>query len=303
MNRFRFGFLFLFFALLFAGCGKDDDNNQPQPKNNGTNANNGQMTALINGVVWSADLPYAELRNKYELQISGLDLNGVMLAVSSVNVLKPGKFDAFSYRAVTGWDIETKNGATTTWTSLSSNDCQLNITKLDWANKRISGTFAFAADSQASSSQSGYRTITNGIFTDVPINVNTPVPTSTMTALVNNAAWEASGMFLVYDQIGNDYSLVSSDVNGHSIHLDQMPSLSPGTYTTGYGELDIPFNQDFQGWASSFNSNFTYTITNYDPVAKVASGTFSFAADAIGMNGETGTKIISQGNFTNVPVF
>jgi hypothetical protein len=301
MNRFRFGFLFLLISILFTACGKNDDTQPAPAATNNQQASNGTMKATINGAPWVAQEALVAKATPHGISISGHS-SGKAVSITISEIIKAGKFDNFSYESITGWYLENLNGTMHTWATLTSRKCQLEITKLDWANRKMSGTFAFVADSQASSSPTGLLTITNGEFTDVTIDPAVPAPAATMQmeAQVNNVPWSASAVVLF--GFPGDYYLNGSDVNGHALFINGISALQPGSYTARLGDYTIPANNDHQMWSSTQTSPPVITITQHDPITKKTSGTYTYTATAIPWNGATGSKTIT-GSFTDVPLY
>jgi hypothetical protein len=290
--------LFLFSLLLLTSCG-DKKDPAPDP----ATAIAGTMTAKIDGVAWSATTVNVGDASPNGISINGYN-NDKRISITIGNVVKPGRFDAFVFESLQGWYTVTGNSTMQVWSSFPSNKCRLDITRLDWVGKRMSGTFSFLADSlsSGSSGSSGVSLqITDGVFTDLPITVAPPASSVEMSANVNNLAWNASGMYMF--GFTGFYQLIGSDAAGQAITINGISSLQPGTYTALWSEFTIPANSDFQTWITDTNTPASVTITSFDPVAKKVSGTYSFTADATGLAGATGTKTISQGSFTDVPVF
>lgn len=303
MNRFRFSLLLFCFFVLFTACSKDDDTTQPEPEQttNGPTTNAGQMKATINGAAWVAQAALVTKATPHGISISGHS-SGKAVSITIGELIKPGKFDYNTYESLSGWYQESLNGTIHSWTTLISRKCLLEITKLDWANRKMSGTFSFVADSLASSSPTGLFNITNGEFTDVAIDPSVPAPAATMqmSAQVDNVPWGASSVSLF--GYPGAYYLNGSDVNGHAIVIYDFDTFQPGTYTARFGKYSVPANNDQQHWVSPPNNLPVITITKHDPITRKTSGTFSYPADAISWSGATGTKTIA-GSFTDVPLY
>ena len=302
MNRFGFGLLLLLASVLFTACGKDEEPVQPQPENTtNNNATAGEMKATINGASWVAREAMVTIATPHGISITG-HANGGMVAITISELIKAGKFDAYTYEGLSGWYQQNLNGTLHTWASLNSRKCRLEITKLDWSARKMSGTFSFVADSQASSFPTGLYNITSGEFTDVTIAQNVPAPATSMqmNAQINNVPWSASAVLLF--GFPGDYYLNGTGENGQSLHLNGLSALQPGNYTGQFANYAVPANNDQQLWTTPSASPPVFTITHHDPITKKTSGTFSFTADAIPWNGATGTKTIS-GSFTDVPLY
>ena len=300
MKKVRSGLLSLLCLFFLAACGKDDDT-QPEPDATNNQQATGTMKADIDGTPWVAQEALVAKAHPHGVSISGHS-SGKVVSITISELIKAGKFDGFIYESVAGWYQENLNGTMHSWASITSQKCLLNITKLDWSARKMSGTFAFVADSQASSFPTGSYNIANGKFTDVTIDASVPAPATTMQmeAQVDNIPWSASAVLLF--GFPGSYYLNGSGINAHSIYIGGLSTLQPGSYTGRLGNYSVPVNNDYQFWTSPQANPPVVTITKHDPITKLTSGTFSYTADAIPINGATGTKTIS-GNFTDVPLY
>lgn len=300
MKVFRF-FTFLVAVLLLAGCNKEKEEVAPDPSQQITSntAAAGQMIAKINGVAWRSQTAFVGNASPEGLSISGQN-NGKMISITIAGVVMAGSFDVFTYESLNGWYMEVGNGTMQTWTSISSHKCKLEITKLDWTAKKMSGTFSFAADSQASSSSAGAFLITDGSFTDLPITAAAPASSTSMTATVNNVQWNGAGMYIF--GFPGSYYLTGSDATGQAINIGGFSSLQPGTSNALWADFLVPAANDHQVWRTEQNNPAIITITSYNPITKKASGTFAFTANERNFSGPASTKKI-QGTFTDILIF
>jgi hypothetical protein len=145
----------LIFSFFFFGC--DPQKNTPAP---GPTTG---MTAKVDGSDWKAAVPVAKL-DSGDVTLMGATLSGqaIGLHTSKANITQPGTYAAIAvYSEVIPGEIDGP-----TWANRATT---LTITKLDLTENKISGTFGFSSVAEPTSGATGTRTITNGVFTDIPL--------------------------------------------------------------------------------------------------------------------------------------
>ncbi|KAA9340815.1 DUF6252 family protein [Adhaeribacter soli] len=128
-----------------------------------------------------------------------------------------------------------------------------------------------------------------------------PKPANSFTAKVDGADWAA-----VVPMAANqdrDFVLGGANMNGESIGLftSYQPDIKQlGTYAVRAIYVVAPPGSSFgPTWA---NPNASVTITKWDTVANLVSGTFTFMGVADTSTGASGTKTITDGSFTDIPL-
>lgn len=175
----------------------------------------------------------------------------------------------------------------------------ITISKIDVANKKISGTFQFTGvrfkDLAGTSIET--KVFTNGSFTDVPyISDASVVDTDTFYAKLDGTEFVEDGIDVAaVDTSGVNpyYSIVGKKNNGDSVSLGIAQSLSVGTHqiTGVFGE---PVTARCHIGNVLYNAN-SGSITITSKTATHMTGTFN----AVVQNFTTGnTKTISSGAFS-----
>lgn len=175
------------------------------------------------------------------------------------------------------------------------------ITKIDEAQKRVSGTFTFKMLREIDGKSV---MITEGVFENVPYTTELP-PTGTsgaLTAKIDGVDWTAHSVKGVVNPLNNSLTLIATDATGtKSINLIVPPSIQPGTYPLGdilteysgtyiVGPVSTP-----ESYISVAGPNSSLTISEHSATTKTIKGTFFFDGQKFG--GSTTIKITS-GSFT-----
>jgi hypothetical protein len=146
----------------------------PQPQTNGT------MTAVLNGSNWTSVKNSAELLIDDDQQISAFALNGETSANLFVfgfdipdanpNLLVDTHDEGLAKDdAVMVYAIKTSGGGTLIQHMID--EATFNITAVDNASKKASGTFTLKAHKIGSTASADSIKITNGVFTNVAFTV------------------------------------------------------------------------------------------------------------------------------------
>ena len=132
------------------------------------------------------------------------------------------------------------------------------------------------------------------------------VPPNTMGAKIDNADWSCSNP--VISNQNNYFILAGNNGNGHSITVSAQNVNGPGTFISNSGSNLVNgayaegTGAAMKAWSSQMGGTANLVITKYDANARIVSGTFSFTAPAIPQNGATGTRTVTNGAFTDVPI-
>ena len=196
-NLFKFRFLtFLLTAIFFlslASCGKKDSADDSDDDNNNTTATTSNMTAIVDGNSWYSNTAYNTTDNAayaevyinsdstYEVNIIGdhyyftnsLYTGYDIISLSVFKLSGTGTFNLNTTAEDARGTFYTLDGTTYTYEAYSTDSVNsgytgtLVVTKFDYANKKISGTFSFNANEYAPMDSTGSVSITEGKFTDV----------------------------------------------------------------------------------------------------------------------------------------
>lgn len=156
-----FAALFIF-TFLFTACDKKKEDPTPTPEPT-TQPTGPGMFAKINNSDWTAAIPMAMLQNG-DLALGGSSLNGLLIGVNvqGSNISQPGTYSGTG--ALTESSQDTTMGPT--WVGPTAT---LVVSKLDPTGKKISGTFSFIAYPVPGTGASSIKTISGGIFNDIPL--------------------------------------------------------------------------------------------------------------------------------------
>jgi len=133
----------------------------------------GTMSATVNGNPWNSTV-HAATTDTTSITITGTSINpsgsAEAIALSLPNVTGPGTFTG-PFHAIAVYTVASLMGGTQNmWVSVGpGTSCTVNITNLDMAAKKISGTYSFTAAPAPNSTATGTKTITNGRFTNLNI--------------------------------------------------------------------------------------------------------------------------------------
>jgi hypothetical protein len=155
----------------------------------------------------------------------------------------------------------------------------LSITSIDEANKLMSGTFSFKAKRAIDNS---YRTITEGVFTNVPYTTSLPTGSSkdTLTSKVDGVSFTPTSIFGYYDNMMSKIIITGSNGTGvRSVSLYLPKDIAAGSYTLG--GMFSSYSAQYNASSSTFlmSKSGTVEILYHDPLAKRIRGRFNFDAE------------------------
>lgn len=244
------------------------------------------FTAVINGVQWNA------LRSEEGATLSGgmLNITGIASDSEEISItltdtalgvysLSPTSTSLAAY----GW-VDSASTATFS-TSQGADSIQsggiVTLTQINQASGTVSGTFSFTV---YRSSDGGQRSITSGVFTNIPYTTNLPAsssPTDTLTATINGTAW--TGQSIQASSLDDQLTILGSSSNGsQSVAILVPANATAGTYAmTPTG--GSPTYMGVYDYIASGGSNTadpaisgTITIAQNNTSTSRISGSFSF---------------------------
>ncbi|MBO9632189.1 MAG: hypothetical protein J7578_03660 [Chitinophagaceae bacterium] len=152
----------------------------------------------------------------------------------------------------------------------------VNITKIDAATKRISGSFTFKA---YRSSDDKTLSITEGFFDNLPFT-DGPPPTGTGNALslkADGTDWTAPGVAATIS--GDDLLVVGSELNGNKqLSLTIPKDITPNTYVLDNTSFYVAVYQ-VGGKIYEAGTGGTLVITEHNTATRTIKGTFQFTAE------------------------
>jgi hypothetical protein len=261
----------------------------------------GNFKAKIDGTQWVADRIAQGARMNGIINLTGLGIDRKVIAMT---IMDSGVHQYTLYYDNTSLNVGAytdSNSASSIAFSTNAGSTPgetggfLNITSIDEANKKMSGTFGFKAKRLVDNT---YRDITEGSFTNISY-ITTLAPgnaTDTFTSKVDGVTFTPSAVNgTIITLPNNSIAINGSDATGVRTVAIYFPTdIITGTYNIGsLGDL---YYGQYNATASNFlmSSSGTLEILFHDPVAKRVRGRFSFAAsELIG----TQTAQITEGYF------
>ncbi len=244
----------------------------------------GNFKAKIDGTQWVAD-KYAQ-----GARIGGLiNLTGLGLDKKTITITLK---DSGVHQYTLAWDNSSSSAGAFTdstlsdFTAFTSNAGDkpeegggtVNITSINEANKTMSGTFSFKAKR---TSDNSYRTISEGVFTDLPYITSLPPTPSTDTLLVkiDGVSFTPISVYGVYVSLLSSIAISGTDASASkTVGLNFPADIKAGTYTIG--SIIDPYYGQYNPDASTYLSSDTGSleILYHDPASKRIRGKFSFDA-------------------------
>lgn len=260
----------------------------------------GNFTAKIDGTQWVADRIAQGARMNGIINISGLGLDKKFVTMTLQ--------DSGVHQYTLAWDGSAGNGGAfmdstlTDVTAFVSNDGSspddaggtVNITSIDETNKTMSGTFSFKA---RRSTDNTSRTISEGVFTNIPYITTLPPgnATDTFNVKIDGVAFTPSVVSGINNSMLSSIIVQGTDATGvKGVAVYFPPTITPGIYTIG--SLTDPYFGQYNSSMTNFlaSNSGTLEILFHDPATKRIRGKFNFAAEEL-----TGTLTaqISEGYF------
>ncbi|MBX2887115.1 MAG: hypothetical protein KF829_00535 [Ferruginibacter sp.] len=227
MQRKYLGFLVvLFCSLAFFSCEKEHS----IETGGGPIFSQGTFRAKIDGVQWTADrIKSASIQNGV-IAVAGLSMDGksivLRVADSGVHVYSFHNLSTTNVGAFVDSSIVPVSSMTTNQWLTDSLYGTMNVTSINNVRKTISGTFSMKVIRQIDGL---HRDITDGVFTDIPYEPNTPPPAAadTFKAKIDGADFPGGSInaFSAMSLIS-----ISSTVNSATLGLSFSDAITLGTY-------------------------------------------------------------------------
>jgi hypothetical protein len=240
----------------------------------------GIFTAKIDGAPYTANRIAQGAKYNDIINISGLSLDKKTIAITVK--------DSGVHNYTLAWDASNSNAGAfmdsniapiIAFTSNAGDIASegggfLNITAIDAVNKKMSGTFGFKAKRPLDNT---FRTITEGIFNNIPYTTAPPTAsaTDTFNVKIDGVAFTSTSIFAVKTGILN--SIAISGVNGvKTVAINFPDDITNGTFTIG-GPTDNYYGQ-YNASNTSFNPSISGTlhILDHNTFSKRIRGTFSY---------------------------
>ncbi len=239
----------------------------------------GSFRAKINGVQWEADSIKTALIQGGVIVLYGSsrDNKSMLLRVADSGVHNY----TLHTQSMTNVGVYTDSAvsalafATNQW-SVAGSYGNLNVTSIDTVHKTISGTFSMKVYRQMDSLQ---RTITEGVFANIPYTASVPPPAATDSFMV-----KINGIDFVYNQlvgisafgkISISFSMGAAPTVGITVPDTAVPGSHPFDILNYIGQYN-PSTTVFLGADTG-----TITILEHNLVTKRIRGNFNFLANTV----------------------
>lgn len=176
----------------------------------------------------------------------------------------------------------------------------ITISKIDVANKKISGTFQFTGvkfkDLAGTSIET--KVFTNGSFTDIPFVNDSPIPVTnnSFSAKLDGSIY--TPVYITALNVMGNISIVARKGVVENIALSFPNTIVPGNYVLdSFGENRGQYikNNNLDGSGIFGADEGSMTITSHDKVNKKIVGTFKFTANSFVVSE---THNITEGTFS-----
>ncbi len=251
-------------SFIIASCSKQDTN--PSTSTTTASAN---CTCLVNGTKWAAvahGTIMQGMMNVTGIQASdGQTITITMTGTSAGQYSLNGGLNAAAYKPDSGANTL---GFTTGVNAQAVGT--VNVTSIDTVKKTMTGTFSFVVERPTDNAT---KTITSGVFTNVPYSTTLPATSSSLSASVDGVSWVAQSVHLI--TAGSMVTVDATRNDGSTIGLYLPSNVTPGTYNfTPFGTYIGQYNKNSSTFYQAQSGSVTITTAN----SKTVAGTFSFMA-------------------------
>ena len=289
MRTLSFVLIVLCPALLLSSCQKEVDGGVD---NNTPPAVSGDFRAKIDGTQWVANSATGASRVSGFISVVGRSTDKKYV---SIHLLDSGvhnyTLDANSFNVASYIDsnlANTFNFSSNQGVNPGDAGGVVNVTSIDATKKTISGNFSFKVFRQFDNQQ---RTLTEGVFTNIPYATSLPPSSSTDTFKVKIAGtlWVpptivASKTPALPPQLLSQITVTGTTSDGtKSVGMFMPDNITPGSYTFdlfGGTYLGL-YNPDTDPSHSQGAMSGTLTILSHNTTTRRIRGTFAFHAEAL----------------------
>lgn len=222
----------IYIVLLLAGWSVSSCKKETSIENSNNNPS-ANFTAMVDGVRWSASLTdEGATILQGMINITGISADSQEITMTLTDTatgtytLSPRTTSLAAYG-----NVDSSSAAvfsTSQGTDSAQAGGEVTVTQIDKVNKTISGTFAFKVYRSSDGQQ---RTITSGVFNQIPYTATLPAssPGDTLTASIDNAAFTAES--IQAQSLDGQVTIVGSLSDGNqSIALILPDFVGAGTY-------------------------------------------------------------------------
>ena len=284
-----YGFMVLTGISVFSSCQKEVDPSIIANPNLPTTT--GNLKAKIDGTQWVANSAESASRMLGLINIGGRSTDRKYLTITLTDSgVHNYTLDNNSMNAAAYVDSSLSNVFSfTTNQGINPGDAGgfVNITSIDVANKRISGTFSFRVFRQMDGAQ---RTLTEGSFTNLPYTTTLPPGNATDTFKVKIAGtlWVPPTVLAsktpAAPPLIPQIAITGTSADGTKAVGMFMPAdITPGTYTFDlFGGIYVAlYNPDTDPSHSQGSMSGSLTILSHNTTTRRIRGNFNFHAEAL----------------------
>ena len=288
-KAFLYSFMVLSVIIVFSSCQKEVDPSiiaNPTPL-----GPTGNLKAKIDGTQWVANSAEGASRMLGYISILGRSTDRKYLQIALMDSgVHNYTLDNMSMNAASYIDSSLSNAVNfTTNQGIGPGDAGgfVNITAIDVANKRISGTFSFRVFRQMDGAQ---RTLTEGSFTNLPYTTTLPPGNATDTFKVKIAGtlWVPPTVLAsktpAAPPLLPQIAITGTSADGtKSVGMFMPADIIPGNYTFDlFGGIYLAlYNPDADPNHSQGAMSGTLTILSHNTTTRRIRGNFSFHAEAL----------------------
>ncbi|MEO6405731.1 MAG: DUF6252 family protein [Ferruginibacter sp.] len=263
--------IFIICAIWISACQKEYN-----PFDSPITATQGDFTAKINGVSWVANVKAATRQGGViVLYGNSSDKKSIVLRVADSGVHNYSLHTASqdNVGAYTDSAINPNAFATNQW-DIAGSYGNVNITSIDTARKTMSGTFSMRVYRMLDSLS---RTITEGVFTNIPYASAPPAPSGTDSFRVKVDGVPFSYNLLIGISVFGKVNISAAQNQAPAVGLSLPDTIRTGTY-----QFDII---DYIGQYNPSSTLFlqadtgTITILEHNVATKRIRGNFHFKAN------------------------
>lgn len=237
----------------------------------------GIFKAKIDSVQWEATTVKQAQRESGVIVIAGISNGKSLILRVADSGVHNYTFETQSLSNVGAWSDSTvgPNAFATNQWSVDGNYGELNITAIDMVKKTMSGTFNMKVYRQFDNMQ---RTITEGLFSNIPFATQPPAPAATDTFRV-----KIDGVAFNYNLLSGIkafgmISISAAKSPAPAVGITLPDNVTPGTYSFDIIDYVGQYNPSINTFLAADTGKVT--ILEHSVIAKRIRGNFHFLANA-----------------------
>lgn len=265
--------------FLFASCSKEVSNES----GHGTTTQNGEFYATVDGILWKADSVQFIQVNSIGVSINGLSKTGEAISMI-VPVFQTGTYPLGGLALSYAQYVNLLGNVSKVYSSdASTSGGSITISSIDTVNHVMSGSFLL---NLVDLSDNSIKTITGGVFNNIPYSGNTVPVTPPVNADTLNATVDGSpfiGATVEAAQVGDQLIIAGISSDGtKSIQIIMPFSITPGTYNLDFGTgtyIGVYYPSPTMPLVSQASGSLT--IVSNNTALRRIKGNFNFVASPI----------------------